>query len=45
LVPPAPIIPDGNALKRKRVMEREQKLRELAAWYRDFAEKAGNPWI
>jgi hypothetical protein len=26
-------------------MEREQKLRELAAWYRDFAEKAGNPWI
>jgi hypothetical protein len=26
-------------------MERAQELRELAAWYRDFAEKAGNPWI
>jgi hypothetical protein len=21
------------------------KLRELAAWYRDFAERAGSPWI
>jgi hypothetical protein len=21
------------------------KLRELAAWYRDFAERAGTPWI
>jgi hypothetical protein len=21
------------------------KLRELAAWYRDFAERAGSPWV
>jgi hypothetical protein len=21
------------------------ELRRLAAWYRDFAERAGNPWI
>jgi hypothetical protein len=21
------------------------KLRELARWYREFAERAGNPWI
>ena len=21
------------------------KLRQLAAWYREFAERAGNPWI
>ena len=24
-------------------MEDPQKLRELAAWYREFAEKTGNP--
>ena len=23
----------------------EQGLRKLAAWYREFAERAGNPWI
>ena len=26
-------------------MPREDKLRQLAAWYREFAERAGNPWI
>ena len=26
-------------------MENPQKLRELAAWYREFAEKTGNPDI
>src|ERR1700730_11829653 len=40
-----PSFSTGHALKRKPTMEREQKLRELAAWYSDFAEKAGNPWL
>ncbi len=26
-------------------MENPQKLRELAAWYREFAERTGNPAI
>jgi len=26
-------------------MENPDKLRELAAWYREFAERAGNPAI
>jgi hypothetical protein len=26
-------------------MSDPNKLRELAAWYRDFAERAGSPWI
>jgi hypothetical protein len=26
-------------------MPREDKSRQLAAWYREFAERAGNPWI
>jgi hypothetical protein len=26
-------------------MPGENKLRQLAAWYREFAERAGNPWI
>ncbi len=26
-------------------MEDPQKLRDLAAWYREFAEKTGNPAI
>jgi hypothetical protein len=26
-------------------MDRAQELRELAAWYRDFAERAGSLWI
>jgi hypothetical protein len=26
-------------------MDEPQKLRELAAWYREFAEKTGNPSI
>ena len=26
-------------------MPREDQLRQLAAWYREFAERAGNPWI
>jgi hypothetical protein len=27
------------------MMTRRERLRELAAWYRDFAEKTGNPEI
>jgi hypothetical protein len=26
-------------------MDQAQKLRDLAAWYREFAERAGNPAI
>ena len=26
-------------------MSNPEKLRELAAWYREFAERAGNPWV
>lgn len=26
-------------------MGEPRKLRELAAWYRQFAERAGSPWI
>ena len=26
-------------------MDRAQELRELAAWYRNLAERAGSPWI
>jgi hypothetical protein len=26
-------------------MEDPHKLRKLAAWYREFAERAGNPWV
>jgi len=26
-------------------MDEARKLRELAAWYREFAERAGAPWI
>jgi hypothetical protein len=26
-------------------MEETQRLRNLAAWYREFAELAGEPWI
>jgi hypothetical protein len=26
-------------------MDEARKLRELAAWYREYAEQAGNPWI
>ena len=26
-------------------MPGEDKLRRLAAWYREFAERAGSPWI
>jgi hypothetical protein len=26
-------------------MDQAQKLRELASWYREFAERAGNPAI
>ena len=27
------------------MMNEAQKLRALAAWYREFAERAGEPWI
>jgi len=26
-------------------MDEARKLRELAAWYREYAERAGSPWI
>lgn len=26
-------------------MPGEDKLRQLAAWYREFAERTGSPWI
>ena len=26
-------------------MDEARKLRGLAAWFREFAERAGNPWI
>jgi len=29
----------------KEAMDEALKLRELAAWYREFAERAGDPWI
>jgi hypothetical protein len=27
------------------VQDNSQKLRELALWYREYAVRAGNPWI
>jgi hypothetical protein len=27
------------------VLENSRKLRELAVWYREYAERAGNPWV
>jgi hypothetical protein len=27
------------------VLENPQKLRELAVWYREYAERAGSPWV
>ena len=27
------------------VLENSQKLRELALWYREYAERAGSPWV
>ena len=29
----------------KKAMDEARKLRDLAAWYREFAERAGDPWI
>ena len=26
-------------------MDEARKLRDLAAWYREYAERAGSPWI
>ena len=26
-------------------LEEPRKLRELAAWYRDYAERANTPWV
>ena len=26
-------------------LENPQKLRQLATWYRDYAERAGTPWV
>ena len=46
--PPSSISPSGGGLRhrlRDRAMSEEVRLRALAAWYREFAEVAGNPWI
>ena len=30
----------------KNLMQKNpQQLRELAVWYREYAERAGNPWV
>jgi len=29
----------------KDALQDPQKLRELAVWYRELAERVGNPWI
>jgi hypothetical protein len=29
----------------KQAMDEARKLRDLAAWYREFAERAGDHWI
>jgi hypothetical protein len=34
-----------SSAKRRVNMQSPDKLRELAAWYREFAERAGNPAI
>jgi hypothetical protein len=31
--------------REERSMTEAQELRRLAIWYREFAERAGNPWI
>ena len=31
--------------KGRKAMDEARKLRDLAAWYREFAERAGDPWI
>jgi hypothetical protein len=28
-----------------RAMDESHRLRKLAAWYREFAERAGEPWV
>lgn len=35
----------GRRLRADPVRDNPSKLRELAAWYREFAERAGNPTI
>jgi hypothetical protein len=35
----------GGFLERPHAMQNPKKLREMAAWYRKFAERAGNPMI
>lgn len=35
----------GRPLQEDPVRDNPSKLRELAAWYREFAERAGNPTI
>jgi hypothetical protein len=37
--------PDRGASRGARWVEDPAKLRELAAWYREFAEQSGNPAI
>jgi hypothetical protein len=35
----------SSSAKRRVDMQNPDKLRELASWYREFAERAGNPAI
>ena len=37
--------PASSGLERGRAMQEVDRLRKLAAWYREFAERAGEPWI
>ena len=32
-------------MRKEGAMDESHKLRKLAAWYREFAERAGEPWI
>jgi hypothetical protein len=40
-----PMFVKGSEKRGAGAMENPQKLRELAAWYREFAEKTANPSI
>jgi hypothetical protein len=41
----APTPLTGASSGRRYDLENAEKMRSLAAWYREFAEKAANPWI
>ena len=42
---PARLLAQVGRVRGRGPMENPQKLRELAAWYREFAEKTANPSI